>query len=482
MAGGGAWLWYGQLSRFQPSDFNMPSLLGEVDGHGAKNWPVSYEDLLPHYEAVESSLMPYGSSYGMEQAEYAAVECGSYIERPAPSHFERSVIDRLSSAGLRPYVGQTALGGRAWDVHPVSPVRSRQDDLEGAPQHPFIARRAWFGLLGDQVTDAANIRLSVDTTVTRVIVEHGEAVGVEAVKRREDGSLQTLRIKSPIVVLASGALESVRILLMSDLPNRTGLIGESFTLTQERVAYVLGDIVRSRAVEDLRDGMFANVVLKDFYSPREAGAPVKCGKFVLYDGYAAELPYRHVRNLGLQGPELARFLERERTHYAVKISFKGESIPWADKRVQLGASRNRLGIPVVRVWYRPHPYDHLIQHYACSIIDRLAAALNAERVVLRPEPAGTHLISAHHHGGAIFGTEPRSSVTDPHGECYEARGLFVADSSVMPTSGATNSTLTAMALADRLSALLVPRLPRRQAPSLAHELQTADARSAEQTE
>ncbi len=468
MAGGGAWLWYGQLSRFQPSDFAMPRLLEHVDRHEAKSWPLEYEQLLPHYEAVESSLLPYGCAYGMDPAAYAAVECSTYLARPKPSHFERSVIDRLSSAGFHPYVGQTVLGGRAWDVHPVPPLRDGQGDMDDTGEamrpHPFAMRRTWLGLLDSQIADAANVRVSGNTAVVQVIVDHGKTVGVEAVERTAEGQLQTLYIKAPAVVLACGALETVRILLTSDLPNRAGLLGASFTLTQERVAYVLGDITRSAAVQDLRDGTFANVVLKEFYSPQDADAPVKCGKFALYDGYAAELPYRHVRNLGLKGRELADFLARERTQYAVKVSFKGESIPWGGKRVELSASRNSWGLVVPRIRYSPHPYDHAVQQYARTVIDRLATSLRAERVVLRPVPTGSSLISAHHHGGAVFGTDPRDSVADSHGECHEARGLFVADSSVMPTSGATNSTLTAMALADRLGVFLASRLPVRQPP------------------
>jgi glucose dehydrogenase len=462
MAGGGAWLWYGQLSRFQPSDFNMPCRLKDVDGHDARAWPVGYDELRPHYEAVESSLLPYGNAYGMDPAAYASLECSTYIERPAPSHFERSVIDRLSSAGFSPYVGQTVLGGRAWDVHPISPLRNCQGGVESVAAHPFTMRRTWIGLLGQQIADTANVHIAGDTVVARIIVRHGKALGVEALERTGDGQVRTVHIKSPIVVLACGTLETVRILLMSDLPNRAGLLGAAFTLTQERVAYALGDIARSEAVEDLRDGTFANVVLKEFYEPRESGAPVKCGKFALYDGYAAELPYRHVRNLGLRGEELANFLSRERTTYAVKVSFKGESIPWPEKRVELGTSRNKLGIPVARICYQPHPYDRVVQQYARTVIDRIAHAFNAERLVLRPEPTGTNLISAHHHGGAIFGTNERDAVTDTHGECFEARGLFVADSSVMPTSGATNSTLTAMALAHRLGGFLAAQLPQHQ--------------------
>ena len=450
--GGGSWLWYGQLSRFRPSDLDMPRRLARVEGHSARSWPMEYRELEPHYAAVERLLQPYGCSYGMAPQSYAQADCREYVERPGPSHFERVVMDRLVSGGLRPHIGQTALGGRAWDVHPVSPLAVE----DSAWAHPFSRRRTWIGHLLEIAVRTTDVQMYPNTTVVRVLVEHGVTQGVEAVELHADGTTRTVSIRSPLVVLGAGALETVRILLSSELPDRGRLIGKSFTFTQERVAYLPSDIRRSEAVDDLRMGMFANVSLKEFYDPVEDGAPVKCGKFALYDGYAAELPYRHVRNLRLTGRDLSTFLARERERYAVKVSFKGESLPWLGKYLALSESRNRLGIPTIRIHYEAHPYDRVIQDYAERIIVRLGSILKADTMLLHDVPVGRDIISAHQHGGAIFGERPDVGVVDADGECFDARGLFLADSSVMPTSGATNSTLTAMALARRLAHRLTP--------------------------
>ncbi|WP_371599953.1 GMC oxidoreductase [Streptomyces sp. NBC_00564] len=456
-AGGGSWLWYGQLSRFRPSDLRMPALLRDIPRHAARDWPLSYETLVDHYRPVEAKLQPYGSSYGMAPTQYAATECGTFVERPEASDFERQVIDRLSRADLHPYVGQTVLGGRAWDVHPVDPMALESDSAAPAP---LRLRRTWLGLLRERLDSACHVRLTGKTVVARVLTERGEVCGVEIITLEKDGTTVTERIRTPSVVLACGALETTRILLMSDLPDRHHLLGRSFTLTMERVAYLLTDIRRSGREIDLRAGLFANVVVKDFYEPAGADSPVKGGKFALYDGYAAELPYRHVRNLGLTGRSLAGFLDAERLHYAAKVSFKGESLPWDGKWVELGGTRNVFGLPVPRVCYTPHPHDAVVAAFAERVIDGFARQLNASVRVLRSAPQGPELVCAHHHGGAVFGDDPRHAVLDGNAECYEARGLFVADSSVMPTSGATNSSLTAMALAHRLGRFLSLQLGR----------------------
>lgn len=461
-AGGGAWLWYGQLSRFRESDLAMPGRLAGVPGHQAREWPICFAELTEHYRAVESVLLPYGHPYGMSDDVYSRVECAAYARRPRASAFEQQVIDRLAAGGLRPYVGQTALGGRAWDMRPTSPTAAVPDDDGLRP--PLRTRRTWIGVVRDRLLEGTRCQVTPNTTVVRVFVDRGEVSGLETVRRARDNSVVVERIRARTVILACGALETIRILLMSELPNRNGLLGASFTLTQERVAYIPTDIERDRDVRAQREGTYANVVVKDFYDGPPGGAPVKCGKFALYDGYAAELPHRHARNLGLQGEALKRFVEDERRRYAVKVSFKGESIPWEGKYVELGASRNHLGVPVVRMRYEPHPYDREISAHAVKVIRRLAALLGSRRPVIRPLPTAAALVSAHHHGGAVFGADPQQAVVDANGECYEARGLHIADSSVMPTSGATNSTLTAMALAHRLAHARFGPSPRRVEP------------------
>ena len=47
--------------------------------------------------------------------------------------------------------------------------------------------------------------------------------------------------------------------------------------------------------------------------------------------------------------------------------------------------------------------------------------------------------------------DPRQGVTDAHGRVHDVQNLFVSGSSLLPTSGNANSTLTIVALAIRLA-------------------------------
>jgi choline dehydrogenase-like flavoprotein len=50
-----------------------------------------------------------------------------------------------------------------------------------------------------------------------------------------------------------------------------------------------------------------------------------------------------------------------------------------------------------------------------------------------------------------MGTDPRTSVTDPHGRVWGHDNLFVSDGGLNPTNGGFNPVLTIMALAFRNS-------------------------------
>lgn len=59
--------------------------------------------------------------------------------------------------------------------------------------------------------------------------------------------------------------------------------------------------------------------------------------------------------------------------------------------------------------------------------------------------------SRHHMGATRMHPDPTKGVVDPDLRLHEARNLYVAGSSVFPTSGIANPTLTILALTMRLA-------------------------------
>ncbi len=64
----------------------------------------------------------------------------------------------------------------------------------------------------------------------------------------------------------------------------------------------------------------------------------------------------------------------------------------------------------------------------------------------------------HHLGTTRMHSDPRQGVVDEHARVHEAANLYVAGSSIFPTAGYANPTLTVVAtsikLADHLAAVL----------------------------
>jgi choline dehydrogenase-like flavoprotein len=64
----------------------------------------------------------------------------------------------------------------------------------------------------------------------------------------------------------------------------------------------------------------------------------------------------------------------------------------------------------------------------------------------------------HQAGTCRFGTDPASSVLDVNCKAHELDNLYVVDTSFMPSIGAVNPSLTAIANALRVGSHLIERL------------------------
>ncbi|MFM8780169.1 MAG: GMC oxidoreductase, partial [Gemmatimonadota bacterium] len=83
-----------------------------------------------------------------------------------------------------------------------------------------------------------------------------------------------------------------------------------------------------------------------------------------------------------------------------------------------------------------------------------------EGVRRRGRPLGAHQrarFSAHVNGTARLGAARRPSGVDPHGEVWDAPGVFVADGSLLPTAPGVNPQETIMAVVTLIAERLLAR-------------------------
>ncbi|NNL65466.1 MAG: GMC family oxidoreductase, partial [Myxococcales bacterium] len=146
-----------------------------------------------------------------------------------------------------------------------------------------------------------------------------------------------------------------------------------------------------------------------------------------------------------------------------------EQAPEPRSRVKLGAEVDALGLPRVELdWRMGSLEQHTLRTMAKTLAGELGR-LNLGRLRLDPwlggdaeipglgsgvegDPgASVFEVGSHHIGTTRMDLDPSRGVVDEHCRVHGIDNLFIACSSVFPTSGYANPTLTIVALALRLS-------------------------------
>jgi len=139
-----------------------------------------------------------------------------------------------------------------------------------------------------------------------------------------------------------------------------------------------------------------------------------------------------------------------------------EQAPNPDSRVTLSRERDRLGLNRVQLDWRLSPIDK----YTIERSQQLIAAefersgLGQLQIELSDDDTSWQSIrgSYHHMGTTRMDTNPRQGVVNEHCQVHGISNLYVAGSSVFPTSGLSNPTLTIVALAIRLADRIKARM------------------------
>ena len=163
-----------------------------------------------------------------------------------------------------------------------------------------------------------------------------------------------------------------------------------------------------------------------------------------------------------QDHDMARYLSQEmgRPFYHYAITARTEMLPSESNRVFLTAERDRSGLlrPAARCVLDAR--DFLNVEQTLRILgDTLVRTgngrvrVNNDRIYLQVDGGGHTL------GTTRMGTSPSTSVVDRDCRVHGYGNLFVAGSSVFPTGGYANPTLTIVALALRLADTLTGRWP-----------------------
>lgn len=374
---------------------------------------------------------------------------------------------------------------------------------------------------GEQPAAAARWRrVTALVHATAVEIETNEAGTAAAAVRAAPGPGRGFTVAARVIVLAAGAIENARLLLLSTATHRAGLgnrhdlVGRYF-MDHHRVNgghLVPADrrVFDRAAVYDLRpvgsrfatgkltpsaellrrERMLNSSTLFWPRPPRRADQAVDSARAVARDlrrlrvtretlghlrgaaagsGYLAGTGLRLAFHQRTFPPDIGRgrwsLLPANHARFSTfELVHQCEQAPDRDNRVTLGGERDELGLPRPKVASRWSEAD---LRSIARLHDLLAAHFARSglgRVVREPSeavvdlhnPGGMH----HHLGTTRMHRDERRGVVDADCRLHGVGNLFVASGSVFPTGGYANSSLTIAALsirlADHLKGVLAP--------------------------
>lgn len=413
--------WGGWCRPLDPEDFEPQDWLTH------SGWPLRYEGLRPYYLCAQHTCEIGGFEYD---------------------------ADTLSRRGGTPLLPLDASRVASPGYHFSPPTRF------GTRYHDALAR-------------STNVTVWLHANLVNIRLDPNGA-RVETLQCTTlDGHRFTVRAGRHI--LALGAIENARLLLASNdrrpegVGNAEGLVGRYFM--EHPHLYRAGHLLLDHAVDT------------SFYRPHAVDT---------FDESSGQIrPVRILGALGLPGPLRVRqqilgmactltrldpekIDERERFDAVgpaalrpllrttpgqlalYEIAVRSEQSPIPESRVRLGRERDALGLPRCELDWRLgdrdiHDVERTLRRIGAELgrsgIGRLWLPEDRDGRFAPPRVDG----GCHHMGTTRMSADRRTGVVDADGRVHDCPNLYIAGSSVFPTGGFANPTLTIVALAHRLA-------------------------------
>ena len=401
-------------------------------------------------------------------------------------------------AHLNPYYAhaQVLCGLGPFDYDPgrwSDPARTPPFALPPGPVETTLFQHGTADFDGyfEELVRAPNVTLLLHASVVELATREDPGWVHRVEVRRDDGSRCFVRAR--LVVLAAGGIENPRLLLLSRRVHRRGLgndrdlVGRFFA---ERLSARTGYIVP--ATPDLIDGagfypthvaapgVHVQGALRLTDAAQREGEFLNCAFFLLTRdlSFTVEavrslatlvkarrrrpLPPEllgHLRNIvtglgDLGATARARVRRSDPAGSVLALRAQAEQMPNPDSRVTLGTRRDRFGLPVAKLDWRPTAADRASIRASQEAVDTALRAAGLGRVEFMlgdEQPPALFEGNFHHLGATRMHPDPAMGVVDADCRVHGVSNLYIAGSSVFPTYGCSNPTLTVVALALRLA-------------------------------
>lgn len=448
VVGGGTVTYGGSSWRHLPWEFNEASTVGNIEGTGLADWPITYDELEPYYTQAEWEM---GISGLRVDSPHVAPMSKEYPVPPVPLKSSGALFNRAADK-----LGLTVVPGPLAII--TQPYMGRNACVHcgmcsGYGCH-VRARSSSAVTVIPLAVETGNCEVRVRSYVREIATDSsGRVTGVTYFNELRQEVFQPARA----VVLSANAGESARLLLMSasnrfpdGLANSNGVVGRYLMLGNTYSASGL----LPQPLNDYK-GVVSGTGIVD-YVPTDPARGFYGGGRLTSRGYATPISY----GLGGLSPGAPRWgagykqaLRDEANHRMTITSFVTQ-LPLENNRVDLDPEvKDAWGLPAMRITSQSHPDDiKALEFFRQKSIEILEAA-GASNVWAGPVRDSRG--SAHNRGTCRMGDDPRTSVVDRYHRAHDVPNLFIVDGSNLVTGGRNHPTMTIQALAFRAAEHLV---------------------------
>ncbi len=399
----------------------------------AVDWPVTYDDLKPYYEEVESFLGVSGpTTYPWDPGR-------TYPLPPLP----------LNTSAVYMAIGAEAMGIRVAHA-PIAAASQPYFRPEYGQRNGCINR----GYCHQGCRNGAKATMDVTylPAALRCGAEIREQSYVHGVEQDSTGAITAVvytdkdgverRQRCKAVFLCAGGVETPRQLLHWGVANSSDQVGRNF------MAHISTQ-VWATVKADTRPykGYPTPLITEDFMRVKNANY---AGGYVLqsYGILPVAWAEQVVNGRDLVGQALTDYLLKYNN--VVGIGMNGDTLPDPDNRLTLSGETDQHGLPKPLITFSLSDNEYRMSDHAENNMRRILMAAGGKDLWSSQR-------TAHTIGTCRMGTDAADSVLDPWGKSWDVPNLWVADNSVFPTSLAANPAPTIMALSLRTAAKFLSR-------------------------
>ena len=437
--GGSSLSFTGEAHRINPYSMSMKTRFGV-----ASDWPVSYDELEPYWVEAENLVGVAGSN------EHPF--CWRSSDYPLPAHRYSYASTVLATGakkiGLTPVPNSLAVLSEPYDDRPNCNYcggcqRGCQLSDKGSVDVTYLRHAERTG----RCTVVSNVEvlklLHSRDKVTGLLISH-------------EGKIE--KISTEVLILAAGAIQTPRILLNSastgapdGLANDSGQVGKNLMETLLTTSTGL----HPKQLGSHR-GLPVNWVAWDYNAPDSIEGVIGGARFapaMAESDLVGPVAYA-TRVVDGWGASHRKRME-DTFGKVLSIAGIGESLPNENTYVELGAEKDRHGLPKANIHSFLDDMAHQRLRFMMKTCRQIIASSGCNGTIEEFSSADA-FSSTHVFGTCRMGNNPDTSVVDSSGRSHRWRNLLIADGSVFPSSGGGESPgLTIQALAMRSIDMLI---------------------------